>query len=63
MNYFEITGLDEGRPIKPYVVATNDRVPSVCLDERYDDSVRYYEPISKEQYIAARRRARNEENA
>ena len=49
MNYFKITGLENGEPIEPYVVATHSSYPIINNSRNYD-SVRYYEPITKEEY-------------
>jgi hypothetical protein len=47
--YFKITGLDNGMPIKPYGVETNGSCPQLNIG-LYGDKVRYYEPITKEEY-------------
>jgi len=47
--YFKITGLDEGIPIEPYGVETNGACPMLNVG-LYQDKVRYYEPITKEEY-------------
>ncbi len=49
MNYFKITGLDEGEPIEPYGVVTYSTRPMIS-NGLYQDTVRYYEPITKEEY-------------
>ena len=49
MNYFLITGLDNGEPIEPYAVATYSSYPESIMGT-YGDSVRYYEPITREEY-------------
>ncbi len=49
MNYFKITGLDEGEPIEPYGVETYSTRPMIS-NGLYQDQVRYYEPITKEEY-------------
>lgn len=50
MNYFKITGLDNGIPIEPYGVETHGACPEINIG-LYRDSVRYYEPITKEEYL------------
>ena len=47
--YFKITGLDNGIPIEPYGVETNGSCPTLNVG-LYGDRVRYYEPITKEEY-------------
>jgi hypothetical protein len=47
--YFKITGLENGQPIEPYGVETNGACPEINTG-LYWDSVRYYEPITKEEY-------------
>ena len=47
--YFKITGLDNGIPIEPYGVETNGACPEFHA-RLYGDRVRYYEPITKEEY-------------
>jgi len=47
--YFKITGLDNGIPIEPYGVETNGAPPTLNVG-LYGDRVRYYEPITKEEY-------------
>ena len=47
--YFKITGLDSGIPIEPYAVKTNGACPELNVG-LYGDRVRYYEPITKEEY-------------
>ena len=47
--YFKITGLDNGKPIKPYGVETNGESPHISVG-LYGDKVRYYEPITREEY-------------
>ena len=49
MNYFKITGLENGVPIEPYGVETYGSYPVINIG-LYQDSVRYYEPITKEEY-------------
>ena len=49
MNYFKITGFDNGEPIEPYCVETYASYPEIII-ELYCDSVRYYEPITEEEY-------------
>jgi len=49
MNYFKITGLENGEPIEPYGVETYSSYPTINIG-LYADSVRYYEPISKKEY-------------
>ena len=49
MNYFKITGLDNGEPIEPYGVETYSSSPRIDIG-LYQDKVRYYEPITKEEY-------------
>lgn len=49
MNYFKITGLENGVPIEPYGVETYSSYPLINMG-LYHDSVRYYEPITKEEY-------------
>lgn len=50
MNYFKITGFENGEPIEPYGVETYASYPSeLNFTSRYDN-VRYYEPITKEEY-------------
>ena len=49
MNYFLITGLDNGEPIEPYGVETDASYPVINTGLNHD-SVRYYEPITKEEY-------------
>lgn len=44
MNYFKITGLDNGIEIEPYIIETWGNVPHL---EVYGDKARYVEPISK----------------
>ena len=44
MNYFKITGLDNGTEIEPYIIETWGNVPHL---EVYGDKARYVEPISK----------------
>ena len=50
MNYFKITGFDNGEPIEPYCVETYASYPEIII-ELYCDSVRYYEPITEKEYI------------
>lgn len=51
MNYFKITGYDNGEPIEPYGVETYSSSPIIIIQSNsYQDHVRYYEPISKEEY-------------
>ena len=47
--YFKITGLDNGTEIEPYGVETNGSCPTLNVG-LYGDRVRYYEPITKEEY-------------
>ena len=47
--YYKITGLDNGIEIEPYGVETNGSYPQINVG-LYRDSVRYYEPITKEEY-------------
>jgi hypothetical protein len=48
--YYKITGLDNGIPIEPYGVETNGgEYPEIYIG-LYQDKVRYYEPITKEEY-------------
>ena len=47
--YFKITGLDNGIEIEPYGVETNGSCPTLNVG-LYGDRVRYYEPITKEEY-------------
>jgi len=49
MNYFKITGYDNGEPIEPYGVETYSSYPIISIGS-YQDQVRYYEPITKEEY-------------
>ena len=49
-NYFLITGMDEGVAIKPYMVETYNASPYL-LENEYGDSVRYYEPLTKDEVI------------
>lgn len=49
MNYFKITGFENGEPIEPYGVETYSSYPEISVGRNYD-SARYYEPISKEEY-------------
>ena len=49
MNYFKITGYDNGEPIEPYGVETYASSPTIIIGP-YQDQVRYYEPITKEEY-------------
>jgi len=48
-NYFKITGLENGVPIEPYGVETYASYPVINVG-LHADSVRYYEPITKEEY-------------
>ena len=50
MNYFKITGYDNGEPIEPYGVETYASSPTIIIYGSYQDKVRYYEPITKEEY-------------
>jgi len=50
MNYFKITGLENGEPIEPYGVETDASYPSEVSRSHYMDSAIYYEPISKNEY-------------
>ena len=47
--YFKITGLENGCPIEPYGVETNGACPEIHVG-LYRDCVRYYEPITREEY-------------
>lgn len=47
--YYKITGLDNGIPIEPYGVETNGSCPTITVG-LYQDKVRYYEPITREEY-------------
>jgi len=47
--YFKITGFDNGIEIDPYGVETNGECPTISVG-LYQDKVRYYEPITKEEY-------------
>ncbi len=49
MNYFKITGFENGEPIEPYGVETYSSYPEINIGRNYD-SVRYYEPITKKEY-------------
>jgi hypothetical protein len=49
MNYFKITGYDNGEPIEPYGVETYASSPTIIIGP-YQDKVRYYEPISEKEY-------------
>lgn len=49
MNYFKITGFENGDPIEPYGVETYASYPIINIG-LYADSVRYYEPITKKEY-------------
>jgi len=46
MRYFLITGLDNGEPIMPYIVETENTYPYI-LSDGYGDKVRYYQAISE----------------
>lgn len=50
-NYFKITGLDNGHEIEPYGVKTMSDYPDYSHFNVFGDAVRYYEPISKEEYL------------
>ncbi len=50
IKYFKITGCDNGKPIEPYGVETYGTSPIIIIYGLYQDSVRYYEPITKEEY-------------
>jgi len=51
MNYFKITGFENGEPIEPYGVKTDASHPSeVHFISSYQDRAIYYEPITKEEY-------------
>lgn len=50
MNYFKITGLDNGEPIKPYGVRSHLVYPIIQMPKS-PNSVRYYEPIPKDEYL------------
>ena len=47
--YYKITGYDNGIPIEPYGVETNGGCPTITVG-LYQDKVRYYEPITREEY-------------
>jgi len=47
--YYKITGLDNGIEIEPYGVETNGECPTINIG-LYRDCVRYYEPITREEY-------------
>lgn len=47
--YFKITGFDNGEPIEPYGVETYASYPILNIG-LCQDKVRYYEPITKEEY-------------
>lgn len=47
--YYKITGYDNGIPIEPYGVETNGGYPTIAVG-LYQDKVRYYEPITREEY-------------
>ena len=49
MNYFKIIGFDNGEPIEPFGVETYSSYPEINIG-LYQDSVRYYEPLTKEEY-------------
>ena len=49
--YFKITGFDNGIPIEPYGVETYATYPtSLSNISLCQDRVRYYEPITEEEY-------------
>ena len=50
MNYFKITGLENGVPIEPYVVETYASYPTEVRRSQYMDSAIYYEPITEKDY-------------
>lgn len=50
-NYFKITGKNNGYPIEPYGVKTTSAYPHESHFNIFGDAVRYYEPISKEEYL------------
>lgn len=51
MNYFIITGFENGEPIEPYGVETYASYPSEAnFTSRCSDRVIYYESITKEEY-------------
>ena len=50
MNYFKITGFENGEPIEPYGVETYASYPTEVSRSPYMDSAIYYEPITKEEY-------------
>ncbi len=50
MNYFKITGFENGEPIEPYGVETYSSYPQEVRRSQYLDSAIYYEPITKEEY-------------
>jgi hypothetical protein len=62
MNYFKITGLENGEPIEPYGVETDASYPVINTGLNHD-SVRYYEPITKEEYIKLTQKNNGEEVA
>lgn len=47
--YFKITGYENGVEIEPYGVETYADYPIIHC-RLYGDRVRYYEPITKEEY-------------
>lgn len=49
MNYYLITGLENGEPITPFIVES-ETIPHSYLN-CYGDMARYYEPITKEEVI------------
>lgn len=51
MKYYLITGFDNGEPIKPYIVLTDADSPDLSHFYKVGDSVRYYEPISRDEAI------------
>lgn len=52
MNYFKITGFENGEPIEPYGVETYADHPSeVNFTSRCYDVAYYYEPITYDEYI------------
>lgn len=50
MNYFKITGFENGEPIEPYGVETYSSYPLEVNRSQYMDSAIYYEPITEQEY-------------
>lgn len=46
MRYFLITGFDDVKPIKPYIVVTDVDFPQM-FESKCGDFVRYYEPLTE----------------